>query len=65
MFIFQKLQREYQSLISNDIVYHKNDEIGELYFKVDEMADRLENVIKLYRDEAEKNIIKKEELEEE
>ncbi len=48
----------------NDIVYHKNDEIGELYFKVDEMADRLENVIKLYRDEAEKNIIKKEELEE-
>ena len=44
--------------------YHKNDEIGELYFKVDEMADRLENVIKLYRDEAEKNIIKKEELEE-
>lgn len=48
----------------NDIVYHKNDEIGELYFKIDEMAYRLEDVIKLYRDEAEKNIIKKEELEE-
>ena len=48
----------------NDIIYHKNDEIGELYFKIDEMAYRLEDVIKLYRDEAEKNIIKKEELEE-
>ncbi|MFR3298351.1 MAG: hypothetical protein ACLTQH_00390, partial [Fusobacterium sp.] len=22
----------------NDIIYHKNDEIGELYFKIDEMA---------------------------
>lgn len=48
----------------NDVVYHKNDEIGELYFKIDEMADRMENVINLYRGEAEKNIIKKEELEE-
>lgn len=48
----------------NDIPYHKNDEIGELYFKIDEMAERLENVIALYRGEAEKNIIKKEELEE-
>lgn len=49
---------------NNEVVYHKNDEIGELYYKIDEMAYRLENVIKLYRDEAEKNIIKKEELEE-
>lgn len=48
----------------NDIIYHTNDEIGELYFKINEMAYRLEDVIKLYRDEAEKNIIKKEELEE-
>ncbi len=48
----------------NDIEYTKNDEIGELYFKIDEMAYRLEDIIKLYRDEAEKNIIKKEELEE-
>ncbi|WP_454756477.1 HAMP domain-containing sensor histidine kinase [Cetobacterium ceti] len=46
------------------ISYNKNDEIGDLYKKINNMSFRLEEMISLYKDELYKNGVKNEELEE-